>query len=45
MKIPLAKPVFDVEMGVAALDALWGERWVLGPARIERWDSSSFEAC
>jgi len=30
LKIPLSKPVFDEEMRDAALDALWGERWVLG---------------
>ena len=30
MKVPLARPVFDVEMWGAALDALWSERLVLG---------------
>jgi len=30
VRIPLAKPVFDQEMKSAALDALRGERWVLG---------------
>jgi len=30
VKISLAKPVFDEKMRSAALDALQGERWVLG---------------
>jgi len=37
MRIPLVRPVFDGEMRDAALDALWGERWVLGE-RVFRFE-------
>src|SRR5665647_3263355 len=44
MKIPLGKPVFDVEMEQAALDALRNERFVLGES-VHKFEEEFAEYC
>ena len=44
MKIPLGKPVFDVEMEKAALDALRNERFVLGES-VHKFEEEFAKYC
>src|SRR5665647_303258 len=44
MKIPLGKPVFDVEMEQAALDALRNERFVLGES-VHKFEEEFAKYC